>query len=471
MTPEQINKIRAQDGLPPVSEVTGANEVDRASELQSAWGESETQQPKNLAEKIGFTNTKVGKTGQKIFDAFTSSTKKLGESAGESFAADENISKYDETLQSFRDIELNLQKVINEKKKLGKDTSKLEEVLFEHQTNEPKMEDFVGTETSRRMDETFGQNAKEIGKQAVGTALEANLIPEIKFGGLFAKKASTAGGKVLEKVGENLYDVGIPTSKKEAEMLQAYKADNSLLDRAKSWLKGTDLMKPRLTSQSAIESKTPIMGTKEDIGIQAKRASEKLWKGLVQPALQKTKGLLFKDEIFSPIEKRISETVEPAKRQAYMDAYEALKSEYKNINHMTLEDAQKVKVDLDKFTPDKVFNGKPIANEYKTLQNDMANAIREKTYNTLGDEVKQAYWDYGNLKGLQEMGVKAMTGEKLKGGAGSFVSEIISKAVTPITTIGGKTVYETGKGIQFVGESGAKTIGDIIKGKSFRLSK
>jgi len=45
MTQEQINKIRAEDGLPPVSQITGVNAIDRSAELQSAWGTPEVSKP------------------------------------------------------------------------------------------------------------------------------------------------------------------------------------------------------------------------------------------------------------------------------------------------------------------------------------------------------------------------------------------------------------------------------------------
>lgn len=52
MTPEQINKIREADKLPPVQNITGANSIDRSSELKAAWDESPIPKTGGLEQKI-----------------------------------------------------------------------------------------------------------------------------------------------------------------------------------------------------------------------------------------------------------------------------------------------------------------------------------------------------------------------------------------------------------------------------------
>jgi hypothetical protein len=38
----------------------------------------------------------------------------------------------------------------------------------------------------------------------------------------------------------------------------------------------------------------------------------------------------------------------------------------------------------------------------------------------------------------------------------------MDKAVTPVATVVGKILYKTGEGLEFIGESGAKKVGDIV---------
>ena len=55
-----------------------------------------------------------------------------------------------------------------------------------------------------------------------------------------------------------------------------------------------------------------------------------------------------------------------------------------------------------------------------------------------------------------------MTGQKLKGGTGGLLSEIVSKAVTPVGTIAGNVVYRVGQGLEFIGKAGAKTLDEVL---------
>jgi hypothetical protein len=39
----------------------------------------------------------------------------------------------------------------------------------------------------------------------------------------------------------------------------------------------------------------------------------------------------------------------------------------------------------------------------------------------------------------------------------------MDKAVTPVATVAGKILYKTGSGLEFLGDKGAKKVGDIIQ--------
>lgn len=281
-------------------------------------------------------------------------------------------------------------------------------------------------------------------------------------------EAIAVGGRALKGAGKELYKRAIPVSTAEAEAIVGYEANVPFLTRAKAALQGkTPPGAPRTAAETAFEE--GLMGTEKGIGVEAKRASQKLWKEKVEPALDKSKAVMSKEELFNPIEERIARTVEPAKRQAYIDAYEALKEEYGAVNSFNLKQAQGIKTSLDRFTPEKVFRGKPIANEYRELQNDMANAIRYKIRSALGPEIATDYLDYGNFLELENLGVKALTGSARKGGFGSFWSSVYDMTTTPIKTVGGRTLYRVGDMFEFVGDKGIKKFGDYLRGQGLEV--
>jgi len=92
----------------------------------------------------------------------------------------------------------------------------------------------------------------------------------------------------------------------------------------------------------------------------------------------------------------------------------------------------------------------------------LSDLARQDITSALGDDVRLAYIDYGNLKGIAELGQKAMTGAKFKGGAGGWLNAVKDMVVTPIATVGGLTVYTAGRGVELIGQNGAAVVGDVI---------
>ncbi|MBT9167848.1 MAG: hypothetical protein DDT19_01191 [Syntrophomonadaceae bacterium] len=175
-----------------------------------------------------------------------------------------------------------------------------------------------------------------------------------------------------------------------------------------------------------------------------------------------------KDELFAPVKEMIGKIVDPTRKKSMQNAFDALTEDYVGINSWTLEQAQALKRDLAKFTPSKLYRGQEVASEVRTLQHEMANAIRQKTYNSLRDvNIKQDYLDYANLSELENVGVKAISEAGLHAGFGGFWSTIYDMATTPIKTIGGKTLYRVGNLFEFVGEKGIKTFGEFLKKQGF----
>jgi hypothetical protein len=254
----------------------------------------------------------------------------------------------------------------------------------------------------------------------------------------------------VKKGGEALYKSAFTPTVREAENILAYEASQpdtfSRLYGAGA-IKGNSAFKPITVGETALRS--GIAGTEKGVGVQAKRAADTLYKEEIAPAVDTIDGVITKDELFEPIAQRIAGITDPSKKRAYQDAFEALIDDYKDVTQYTFKEAQKLKSEIAEFTPAKVFRGQDVANEFRMLKADMADAIRQKTYEALKDvNIKQKYIDYGNLQELQKVGVKAISEAGLKGGFGGFWSTMYDTAMTPVKTIGGKVIYHIGDKLQ-----------------------
>ena len=285
-------------------------------------------------------------------------------------------------------------------------------------------------------------------------------------------------GRGIEATGSTVYRSAITPTAKEAERILTFRAQAPFSQRVKSALTGSPIYDeagrivtaPITRGQTALEK--GIVGSPGRIGVEARRQNQQLYKTTIEPALQSSDAVVTKDELFAPIVERINTTAEPGRKKALQEAFEAIQEEYANVTQYDLVTAQKVKQGLDEFTPEKVFRGKSIASEYRTLQNDMANAIRRKTYDSLADvNIRKAYIDYGNLKELEKVGVKAISESGTKGGFGGFWSTMWDVATIPVKTVGGQVLYRVGNKLQFLGKKGIKTFGQYLKSKGYSRPK
>jgi hypothetical protein len=110
--------------------------------------------------------------GGLVGEIFTGNTQRFGKTIGESIAAPENADKYAESLKSHTDIQSKLIKAINDKKKLGQDTTKLMDALTSHTQSTPKLEDFTG--------EVINKTGGQIAGEALGTGVEMLSVGALK---------------------------------------------------------------------------------------------------------------------------------------------------------------------------------------------------------------------------------------------------------------------------------------------------
>lgn len=266
-------------------------------------------------------------------------------------------------------------------------------------------------------------------------------------------KGTAKVGKVAKSAGEKLYDMAIKPTVKEAELMQ--KADAGL---------GID---PLTRARTAIQTKK-ITGSEKRIGQMAVKKADELYKNTIAPAIKGSKEAISRDELFQPIIAKIDDVIEPGRKAELQKAFEAIKEEYASpqFDRMSLDTAQKIKRGLDEFTPQKAFKGEEIGSAYNQLRNDMADSIRQLTYSKIKDiNIRDQYLHYGNLRSLAELGVKARTQGALRGGFGAFWSKIWDMAATPITTRAGRTLYQVGNGLEFVGPANLQKFSDFMKTK------
>ena len=296
-----------------------------------------------------------------------------------------------------------------------------------------------------------GLSGKDIAKQGVEMgALEAVGGPILKV-----------GGKLVSSIGEGLVKAVIPTSAKEAGLIQTYKAGKSFLERLGNIVGVGKDTSPNTAAKTVFNK--GLIGTESMIGVQAKRASNSIWKDFLQPQLDKYKVKVNMDSFFKTAEdKIIKNNPELSIQKTLLEALESFKEDYAGVKDVALKDLQKFKEGWAKYIPEKAYKGKPIAGAANNVKDILADISRETIYKALGSEAKQAYFDYGNLQGIQELGQKAMTGSGLKGGFGSFWNTVKDMALTPVGTIGGQTIYKVGQGIQLIGNPGGRIVRDLF---------
>jgi len=315
----------------------------------------------------------------------------------------------------------------------------------------------------KSLDETTpeGQGVAEILKTKTTAEKTGKVVANIASFFIPTAKATQISGRVIKGTGEAVTKLGIGISAKEAPLIQAYRARTPLTQRIAAIFRGERIAgKPIIARETALRQN--IFGTESMIGTQAKQGAIKVWTQVIEPALQKTTKIKMTDFI-DDISKQVDKIDDLSRRRELKTALEAFIDDFKEVGEMTLSQLQKFKEGWARFLPDKVYQGKPIAGSFREIQNIAAQLARNTIYKAVDDDViRAAYLDYGNLKSLQLLGQRALTKAKFKGGAGTFVSGTLDALLTPVATTGGLTLYKIGKGVEFVGSVGLKTVKQIF---------
>lgn len=334
----------------------------------------------------------------------------------------------------------------------------------------------VGGVAGSAIGATAGTAAKNLIEQLVGdkemTATEAVTEP-LKAGAktYIAGKVITKGAELvaptLKKAGDLAYRTTIRPDKRIATMLKDFRAKYSLPERFVSAVKGKTLPGDPITPAETAARKG-LVGTESMIGVQAKRASDGIFKKVLTPAFEKAKETGIKQDMnvfVKQIAKEINKIEDPIRRDVLLDGFKEFSGKVSKLGKIDLQKLQNLKVDWAEFLPQAALKGKdvsaPLA-QIRNLASQKARAILYKQLGKINPLAKEAYLDYGNLQALQAMGVKAIQGQTIVGGTGTTLRNVLDMAITPVSTIAGKTLYTTGKGLEFIGKVGSGTIGEAL---------
>lgn len=284
--------------------------------------------------------------------------------------------------------------------------------------------------------------------------------------GLGAGVSIAAAG--IEKLGGEVFKHFIPRSERDASLLQTYRAKTPFLKRM--WMAATGSAKPpKLTEDTAFSNATgkALVGTRGMMGVQARRAQEKIWNSIIDPQLQyadetiaATKTADLFDEARAAI---IKNNPELNRQGALLDALKSVSDDYIDKTTIGWRELQKFKEQWAAPIPEKAYLGRYIPGAQNDVRKILSDLARKRITTRLPDGVREAYIDYGNLKGLAELGKKALKGTMLQpGGAQTLFSEIVRTLMSPVANIGGLTIYKVGNAVELIGRPGLNTVGQFL---------
>lgn len=277
------------------------------------------------------------------------------------------------------------------------------------------------------------------------------------------KEAATVAGRVSKTAGEKAYGITVVPEESTRMAMQSYQAkQGSLFNRVKNMISGDDV-EGRPITEANTAARKGLTGTEWRLGVQAKQVADDLWTGTIEPKLNAVKGNVNMKSFFAEVEKEIRKTANLGRKNDLLEGLTALKEDFKNVGNIKLPKLQGYKEGWAEFIPEATYKGKPIASSLKAVKDIAADKARQIIYKHVGDEGKQAYLDYGNLKSIMKSGVKSIADPAKRSLSRNIWEAFMDKAITPVATMGGKILYKTGEGLEFIGQKGAKKVQDIIK--------
>ena len=271
-------------------------------------------------------------------------------------------------------------------------------------------------------------------------------------------------GTVLKNLGEKATEIGVTPTEPTRIAMQAYQAEQpSLLGRVKNFITDVKPEGTKPVTEANTAARLGMAGTEWQLGVQAKRIATSLFEDKIRPALESNPDKISKTDFLDSIRTRIiKDNPDLTRRNTLINALDSFAEDYKKVNQFGLSKLQDYKSAWAKFVPEKAYKGNPIAGALNEVRNMAAQEARKIIYNKLGNDVKTAYLDYGNLQSIEQSGIKSIDALRSKGVTRQVWEAFLDKAVTPIATFAGKVLYRLGDGMEMLGEPGAKNIRDIV---------
>ena len=287
----------------------------------------------------------------------------------------------------------------------------------------------VGVKTGIQTAKTVGRAGIQAGERALTSGRQA-----------IGKTLATTGA-VGEKAGKSLVSASFPPTASQARSLISYKAKTPLLQRVQLAAKSAERA-PITPAEVAI--KYNLVGlSRSEIGARAKRITNRLFENQVKPVIEGIDKKVAIKDIFNQVKKEIAKTADTSKKKSLLNALESLQDDYKNVSNLSYKRLDKIKSEMAKSLPAKVWKGQDIAGEINNIRKMFSDKARVLIRKELPDNVKRIYDEYGSLLSIVEKGEKSLQ-RSLDVGILGLTSEAIRRAGTPLTTIGGKLVSEAG---------------------------
>jgi hypothetical protein len=287
----------------------------------------------------------------------------------------------------------------------------------------------VGVKTGVQTARTAGRAGIQAGERALTGGKQ-----------ILGKTLATTGA-VGEKAGKSLVSASFPPTASQARSLISYKAKTPLLQRVQLAAKSAEKA-PITPAEVAI--KYNLVGlSRSEIGARAKRITNQLFENQVKPVIEGIDKKVAIKDIFNQVKKEIAKTADTSKKKSLLNALESLQDDYKNVSNLSYKRLDKIKSEMAKSLPAKVWKGQDIAGEINNIRKMFSDKARVLIRKELPDNVKRIYDEYGSLLSIVEKGEKSLQ-RSLDVGILGLTSEAIRRAGTPLTTIGGKLVSEAG---------------------------
>jgi hypothetical protein len=269
--------------------------------------------------------------------------------------------------------------------------------------------------------------------------------------GATAKAISLTGG-IMEKTGKKLMSGALPPTPLQAGQILNYRAATPILERIKQASLGTE--KPPV-SLSEVAMKYNLSGlTLPNIGSKTRALTDAMWKDTVNPALDKIKTIVPKQDIFKTIQTEINNMTEMTTKNQIQKAFNAFKEDYKNVDSWGVKELDKLKSELAGKLPKRVWLGEDITGELATVRQLFSDNARKIVREQLPEAVKTIYDEYGSLREIYNRAKKALTIGTTRGVLG-MTSWALQSILTPALTIGGNVIGKTG---QLLRKSGNKLL-------------